>query len=117
MVKVLATFVILLFPALPSVAVADGGWSTGGIPSRLEVVRDQGFYVEGAFGNPAGCTVSNTLFVSTTHPQYAQLYSAALAAFMGGKKIAFYSHECVSFGWFGGTHNTVAAYGSLHLKN
>ncbi|MCW8878013.1 MAG: hypothetical protein OQK51_13255 [Kangiellaceae bacterium] len=43
----------------------------------------------GVFGNPAGCTKDNAVWVKGEHPQYDKLYSTALAAFMAGKKFVF----------------------------
>jgi hypothetical protein len=46
-----------------------------------------------------------------------QLLSVALAAFMGGKKLRVYSHQCASYGWHGGTYNELTGAGSMYLHH
>jgi hypothetical protein len=103
-------------------AVANaGGWTTYGEDSGsvefVEVVRAQGFLVKGKFGDPAECGTLDHLWVGADHPQYDQLYSTALAAFMSGKKIQAYAHTCTEIGWHGGSYNTLTGAGSMYIKN
>lgn len=106
-----------------SAAASAGGWTSTGADDGsvifIEVVRAQGFLVKGNFGNPAGCTVTNAnhIWVDISHPQYDQLYATALAAFMGGKKIKAYVHNCTDIGWHGGTFNSLNGAGAMYLKH
>ena len=113
--------ILLISIVLFSNIAFAGGWTTydsnNGNVEFVEVVRAQGFMVQGTFGNPAGCTVSNQLWIPIEHPQYDHLYSMALAAFMSGKKIQAYAHNCTEIGWHGGSYNTLSGAGSLYLKN
>ena len=116
--KLLIVFV-LVFPSV----VCAGGWTSyeasgdQGSIDYVEVVRAQGFMVIGKLGNPAGCTRVNYLWVSINHPQYDQLYSTVLAAFMGGKKIHAYASTCSEIGWHSGSFNTLTSSGALYIKN
>jgi hypothetical protein len=116
MKKILA-ITTLLFPGI----ACAGGWTTydgtSGNVEFVEVVRAQGFLIKGSIGNPANCSVNDHLWVAIDHPQYDQLYSTALAAFMGGKKIQAYAHTCTEIGWHGGSFNTLTGAGSMYLKN
>ena len=106
-------FFILSF----SSAVFAGGWTTTAPVEHVEIIRGQGFEIKGGFGNPSNCTVSDKVFVSINHPQYQQLLSVSLAAFMGSKKLRIYSHQCIDYGWHGGTHNELTGAGSMYLHN
>ena len=46
----------------------------------------------GDFGNAGGCVNSNYLFIESDHPQYKQMYAAALGALLGKQKITAYVH-------------------------
>jgi hypothetical protein len=96
-----------------------GGWTKTGAVEFVEVVRAQGFIVKGDFGSAIGCSnaVADFLWVAADHPQYDQLYSTALAAFMGGKKLKAYAHTCTAIGWHGGEFSTLNASGSLYISN
>lgn len=75
--------------------------------------------IQGAFSNPGDCTYANQLFVKADHPQYKQLYAAALAAFMGKKKVSAYVHGCETVSWYtapSNTFNIVHAYSSLAIE-
>lgn len=92
-----------------------GGWTQIAKVDHVEVIRAQGFEIKGTFGNPSNCSVGDTVFVSVNHAQYDQLLSVALAAFMGDKKLRIYSHQCINYGWHGGTYNELTAAGSMYL--
>jgi len=91
------------------------GWTTTSPVDHVEIIRGQGFEIKGDFGNPSSCTAANTVFVAINHPQYDQLLSMSLSAFMGGKKLRIYSHRCVDYGWHGGTYNELTGAGSMYL--
>lgn len=110
--------IIILTLLFISEAVLSAHGSTSyAVPTKLEVVRGQGFMVFGDFGNPGECSTSNTIWVPIEHPQYDQLYSTALTAFTANKKIQAYIHSCVNMGWHGGTQNTLSAPGAMYLSN
>ena len=97
-----------------------GGFSEGAIPTRIDIDRGSGVMVYGAFGNPAGCTVADRVYIGITHPQYQQIYSTVLAAFASGKRIQVYSHSCKPVGWYSVdsvTYNQVESYSSVSLFN
>jgi|GEM_PF-4964909 len=109
-------FVILIVISFsPFVFASD--WTAAARPEKVEVIRGQGFQIEGSFGNPSECDSPNSIFVSINHPQYDQLLSVAVSAFMGGKKLRIYSHQCVIYGWHGGSYNELTAGGSMYLLN
>ncbi|WNO07959.1 hypothetical protein [Teredinibacter sp. KSP-S5-2] len=99
-----------------NLSFANGYTNTANVVD-LEIIRAQGFQLRGEFGNPSNCTVTNTVFISVQHPQYERLLSVALAAYMSGKKLQIYSHQCTEYGWHGGTHNELTSAGSMYLKN
>ncbi len=100
-----------------SATVAAEGWTSTSRVSSVEIIRDQGFEVKGAFGNPSACQRGDTIFVSINHPQYAELFSTAMAAFSNGKRLKMYSHQCVSYGWHRGNYNELTAAGAMFMRH
>ena len=114
-------FFVISMLILPNI-VSAGGWTTyhkdddRGSVEFVEIVRAQGFLIKGKLGDPAGCGTADHLWVAMDHPQYDQLYSTALAAFMSGNKIHAYAHNCTEIGWHGGSYNTLTSSGAMYLK-
>ena len=107
----------LLFVGSSAIA---GGYTTAGVPTKIDVVRSEGFMINGDFSNPGGCTFTNQLFVRADHPQYKQIYASALAAYMGKQKLSAYVHGCETVGWYSAapnTYNIVYSYSSLALTD
>jgi hypothetical protein len=115
MKRALFILVLLMF-ARP--AYAAGGWTAYAVPTEIEIVRDQGFIIFGTFGNPGAtpCTEGNSVFISTSHPQYASLLSTALSAVAGGLSLKAWVSGCTVIGWHGGTWNTLSATDALYVK-
>lgn len=114
-------FIALAAFAITTHAFA-GNFSASAIPSGIDIVQagTAGFLVTGNFGNPAGCTVNNAIFVKATHPQYAKLYATALAAFMGGKSVFAYARVCEPVLWYSVasvTYNIVTDDDSFSIRN
>lgn len=113
-------FLFLIF-GLFCLGIANaGGFSLAAVPSKVDIIPGGGFVVFGAFGNAGGCTQSNHLYVKGDHPQYKQMYAAALAAFVSGNKIYGYVHTCEPIGWYSvpeTTYNVVTANGSFAVSN
>jgi hypothetical protein len=113
--------IILLFIlAMTSISAAAGGVSTAATPTGIDIDRSGGFMVYGDFGNVGGCTTTNQIYVQSTHPQYNQIYSTVLAAFMSGKKIFAYIQACTPVGWYSVdsvTYNTLTPNSMLYLRN
>lgn len=109
---------LLAFLVATGPAVA-GGYSAAAVPTKIEIVRSEGFMLTGEFGNPGGCTYGNLMFVKSDHPQYKQMYATALAAHMGKQKISAYVHSCEVVAWFsaGQTMNAVHSYSSLAISD
>lgn len=108
-----------LMPALSSSAVA-GGTSALGVPTKIEIVRSEGFLIVGEFGNPGGCTFGNQLFVKSDHPQYKQIYAAAMSAYLSKAKVSAYVHGCEPVVWYSAapnTFNVVYSYSSLAISD
>jgi hypothetical protein len=96
------------------------GYSAAAVPTRIDVVRSEGFMIDGAFSNPGACTFADRLFVKSDHPQYKQIYAAALAAFATKRKISAYVHGCETLGWYSGPQNTfniVHSYSALSISD
>lgn len=108
-------YISVILVLLISFSVSAGGWSSEAKVQNVEIIRNQGFQITGLFGNPSECINGNSIFVALDHPQYEELLSIALAAFMGDKKLKVYSHKCVSYGWHGGDHNELTAAGSMYI--
>ncbi|TRY33421.1 hypothetical protein [Aliiglaciecola sp. M165] len=111
MMRILATLLFVF-----SSAAMAGGWTNTVPVEHVEIIRGQGFEIKGAFGNPSNCSGSDSIFVSTNHPQYDQLLSVALTAFTADKKLKIYSHKCIDYGWHGGTYNELTADGAMYIK-
>ena len=110
-------YLIAVLFSLSSSAFA-GGMSNLAIPDRIDTVRGNGFMVYGAFGNPGNCTTTNKIFIDKGHPQYQEVYSTVLAAFMGGKKVQIYVHSCGPVGWYSmptTTYNIMGPAAALNL--
>lgn len=74
--------------------------------------------IYGAFGNVENCTISDRVFVEKDHPQYNEIYSTVLAAYMSGKKIQPYINLCKTRAWYmtpEKTFNTLTSSGSLNI--
>ena len=115
-----AIFYLVL--ALASANACAGGFSNAASPTEINTVQagTAGFMLSGGFGNAAGCTTSDMIFVKATHPQYDHLYSMALAAFASGKKLTAYVHACEPVLWYTAatvTYNTLTSDGSLSIKH
>jgi hypothetical protein len=98
---------------------AQAQYTAPAVPTKVEVVRAEGFMISGAFGNAAGCSYSNTLFVRSDHSQYKQIYAAALLAFATKQKISGYAGACEPVSWFSGyslTHNVVRSSETLAIS-
>ncbi len=92
------------------------GWTNTATVKDVEIIRSQGFQITGDFGNPSECVAGDSVFISIDHPQYDQLLSLSLSAFMADKKLRIYSHECADYGWHGGTHNELTVGGAMYIK-
>ncbi|MET1257581.1 DUF5992 family protein, partial [Aliikangiella maris] len=119
--EVIMRIILLSFLIFISIHVKAGDFLTAAVPTGIDIVQagNTGFMIYGQFGNK-GCTTSNSVFVKLEHPQYAQIYSTALAAFMAGKKIQAYTHGCEAVGWYSNasiTYNVLGPSGSLYLRN
>jgi hypothetical protein len=115
-------YVLSLILTFTSFSVFAGGFTNAAVPTRIDLVQagSAGFMVFGEFGNVSNCTVSNQFYVEIGHPQYNQIYSTVLAAFMAGKKIWVYSHACKPVPWYTVntvTYNTMEPSGSIQIIN
>ncbi|KZY41286.1 MULTISPECIES: hypothetical protein [unclassified Oleiphilus] len=112
--KKVSVIILACFVALP---VFAGGWTNGGRITEIEIVRAQGFMVKGNFGDANDCGISDYLWVPIDNTQYDITYSTILAAYMAGKKIKAYAHECREIGWHGGSYSTMTSSGAMYLRD
>jgi hypothetical protein len=98
--------------------IASTAAAPAAVPTKVDLICAEGFVLSGSFGNPGGCTVGDQLFVRSDHPQYKQIYAAALAAQISKQKISAYVHSCGPVAWYtaASTFNTVHAYSSLAIE-
>ena len=97
-----------------------GGYSSTAVPTRIDVVRNDGFMVYGAFANIGGCSNSDQFFVKIDHPQYKQLYAMALTAYLSKQKIIAYIDSCQALGWYSVptvTFNILSSGSALHITD
>ncbi len=109
-----------LLLTLTSAVAFAGGHAVAAVPTKIDLVRGEGFMLAGAFGNAGGCVVSNHLFVKGDHPQYKLMYAAALAAYAGKQKITAYVHGCEPVLWYSEavtTYNIVHSNSSLAITD
>ena len=97
---------IVVFAVLTSGTVHAGGNTSWGIPTEVDVVRNEGIMVYGAFGNPNGCTVADRFFVPIGHTQYNQIYALVTTAMVAGTKIMAYVDQCAPETWYSVTSTT-----------
>ena len=97
---VLGLLVLLSSPCLA------GDFTQWGVPTRVDVVRNEGVMVYGSFGNPNGCTIANQIFIPIGHSQYNQIYAMLLMALAAGKPIQAYVDQCATQGWYAGSSTT-----------
>ena len=112
-------FAAVLLAVVPGWSVA-GGFTTTAVPTRIDVVRNEGFMVFGPFGNPGGCSVADQFFVRNDHVQYKQLYAMALSAYLTKQKIYAYAGYCQPWTWYAGpttTYNTVTGGDVMYLTD
>ncbi len=86
-------------------------YSGAGVPEIVRIVSNVGFRVSsGDFGNPEDCGIPNQIVVPQDHPQYSEIYSTVLAAYMAKKKIRFYVNSCQVHSWISSNSmNTLSA--------
>lgn len=97
--------------ALTSSARA-GDFSLAAVPTRVEATAYGGVMIFGPFGNPAGCTTSDMIFVLETHPEFKLIQAMVMLSVAGGKPIRLYAHGCQAVGWYSSpttTYNTVSS--------
>lgn len=107
---------LIIFPA----AVIAGDWTSYAVPTKIDIERGNGFMFYGEYGNPEECTTENRIYVEIDHPQYKEIYSTVLAAFISGKAVRAYIHECGTVGWYAAsptTFNILTPGGALDIKN
>lgn len=94
-------------------------WSGFAVPTRVDIVRNDGFMIYGDFGNAAECDVANQIFVRMDHPQYDAIYSSALAAMMSKSEIQAFIHACELVSWYSLTksHNTLYSYSTFNIRS
>lgn len=80
-------------------AVCNAEYGTWGTPTSASLILNKGLKVQGNFGNPNSCERANTIFVSTGHPQYDQIYSMVMTAFASGRRLRFEVRKCAVVGW------------------
>lgn len=105
---------------LSSAAALAAGPSAAAVPTKIDLVKSDGFMLFGAFGNPGGCVNGDRLFIKAGHPQYKQMYATALAAMLSKQKITAFVHSCEAVDWYSGptsTFNIVQAYGTLAITD
>ncbi|MEO9599792.1 hypothetical protein [Parasphingorhabdus sp.] len=112
---------ILLSAALLSLsatAYAAGGWTNNVAPTKIEIVRSQGFMILGDYGDPGAtpCATSSGIWVLIEHSQYKELLSTALTAVTGQLKLQAYVHSCTAIGWHGGDWNTLSNSGAIYIS-
>lgn len=111
---------LLALGVLSSFSIHAGGYSSKATPTGIEIDRDNGIMVFGAFGNPAGCTQSDRFYVAKAHPQYDKVYAMLLAAYAAKKKIGFYGHDCIPVLWYSNnsvTYNQLISGGSISISD
>lgn len=99
--------------------VHAGGWTNWATPTEVDVVREDGLMVYGAFGNPAGCTVANQFLVAWGTAQYSQIYAALLTALTAGRQIQVYAGSCAPAAWYSvssTTYNTVTTSEAVNVR-
>jgi len=97
-----------------------GAWTSSGVPTGVDVVRNEGLMVWGNFGNPNGCTVSNAFLVPMSHPQYKEIYAALLFSMASGRPVSGYASVCAPAAWYSVTTTTYNWMGSgdaLNIQN
>lgn len=113
-------FILACLMLASSSAFAVGGLSISATPTGIDIERSGGFMIYGDFGNVAGCTTSNSIYVQSSHPQYNQIYSTALAAMMSGKKVFAYIQACTPVAWYSVdsvTYNTLIPNSVFYIRN
>lgn len=111
----------LIVAALLSVSVpanAAGGWTNYAVPTKVEIVRNEGFMIFGEFGNPGStpCTSANGVWVARTHSEYTEILSSALAAVAGQLKLRIYAHNCATVSWHGTDYNQLTSSGAMFIS-
>ena len=111
---------LTLFALSFSTLAAAGGWTAWAVPTGVDIVRGEGLMVWGDFGNPGGCTASNSFLVPISHPQYKEIYAALLLAMATGKKVAGYTSVCAAANWYSvpsTTYNWMGSGDALNFQN
>ncbi|WP_124539691.1 hypothetical protein [Piscinibacter terrae] len=104
---------------LAGMSAMAAGYSLPAVPTRVDVIRGDGFMVHGEYGNSGGCTDAGRFFVRSDHPQYKQLYAMAMGAYVGKLKLIAYVDACQVVTWYSSstTFNTVSPSSALHITD
>lgn len=107
---------VLLSLSIP--ANAAGGWTNDVVPTNVEIVRNEGFMIFGAFGNPGvtPCSSADGVWVAKTHSEYTELLSTALSAVAGQLKLRIYAHYCATVSWHGTDYNQLTSSGAIYIS-
>lgn len=84
---------------LSAAAAYAGGYTGKSNITWIGTIRNNQFSISGDWGNPMGCPemggkIWRIRSDSNSMEELQAMYSAVLAAYMGGKTIELYSHEC-----------------------
>lgn len=109
--------IVLLFLITMSELSFSGGYTNAGIPTQIDIVKNEGMVIHGAFGNAAGCDAqsNNKFFVPASHTQYDALLSSFLAAKISKESVRAYLHTCTNIGWYGYSFGTLTTSGTANF--
>lgn len=94
-----------------------GNFTSWAVPTRVDVVRNEGVMVYGSFGNANGCTVADQFFIPVGHAQYNQIYALLMTALASGMAVQAYVDQCAAQDWYTVPSNTMDPCCSIYLRN
>ena len=98
--------ILLLSVLLVSQWTQAAGNTTWAVPTRIDIVRDQGAMIYGEFGNPGECSIANRFFLKIDHAQYKEALSLVYMAIAANRSIRVYIHRCELVGWYADEETT-----------
>lgn len=104
--------IVAIFFFQPSIA---SNYTPFIVPTQVEVVSG-GILVYGPFGNENSCSHSDMILYPNSYVDYEVVVSMVLAAITSGREIRFYSSDCVTLSFHGGTVNRAVNGQAIYFR-
>lgn len=107
--------IIALMSLLSTSNVQVSAYTPWAVPTMFEVVSG-GIAIYGAYGNENGCSSSDTILYPNTYVDYDVVVSMVITAITSEREMRFYSNDCATFAFHGGTINRARNGQAIYMR-